>query len=136
MATFASEPGATTAAIRAMDADFVRAALARDAATLVEDFYADDATLLPPDHPAVTGKEAIRAYWEAVLASGLQSLTLDTTHVEVSGNLAYGTGRFSTVVEPPGAPRAERTGKYLVVYRRIDYARWRAVADMFSGNGP
>jgi uncharacterized protein (TIGR02246 family) len=121
--------------IRDMDAEFVRTLSARDTGALVSAYYAEDARVLPPDQPAVEGREAIRRFWDTLLASGMQGLALDTTHVEVSGNLAYAIGQYTMSVEPAGGSRTLKTGKYLVVYRRQDSTTWRVVVDMFSSNG-
>jgi ketosteroid isomerase-like protein len=70
-----------------------------------------------------------------VIAAGLKDLTLDTTSIEVCGDMAYGIGQFRMAVEPPGGPRSEQAGKYLVVYRKQPDSTWKAVADMFNANG-
>ncbi len=108
---------------------------AKDAARLVDAFYADDARVLPPGHPPVNGKAAAREFWQGVLASGVSALDLDTTHIEVSGDLAYGVGSFVMHVQKAGSAPAEQRGKYVVVYRREPAGGWKAVADMFSSNG-
>jgi uncharacterized protein (TIGR02246 family) len=121
-------------AIRAMDREFVANVKAKDAARLVDSFYAEDARVLPPDHAPVSGKAAIREFWQGVLASGVTGVELDTAHVEVSGDLAYGVGAF-VIRREPASGSAESRGKYVVVYRRGRDGAWKAVADMFSGNG-
>ena len=45
--------------IRAMDQAFMANVKTGDAARLVSAFYADDARVLPPNQPAVDGKDAI-----------------------------------------------------------------------------
>lgn len=135
MAGFSAGADEIIRTIRDMDAEFVRALSARDTGALVSAYYAEDARVLPPDQPAVEGREAIRRFWDSVLASGMQGFALDTRHVEVSGNLAYALGQYTMSMEPPGGSRVLKTGKYVVVYRRQDSTNWRAVVDMFSGNG-
>ncbi len=123
------------AIIRAMDEQFVRNVKANDANRLVEDFYAEDARLMPPNQPVLQGKAAIRGLWSAFLPA-IVEMTLDTTHVDASGDLAYGVGQYTMKLTPPGGQPSEDRGKYTVVYRRQPDRSWRAVVDMFSSNGP
>lgn len=133
MATTSAATSEATRAIHAMDLEFMANVRAKDAARLVDAFYAEDARVLPPNHPAVQGKAAIRDLWQGVLTSGVADVALDTTHIEVSGDLAYGIGAYVMQIEPRGGPRTEQEGKYCVVYRR-ENGNWKAVADMFSAN--
>jgi ketosteroid isomerase-like protein len=131
----ASTDGDTVEILRGLDRDFAARAKAGDARLLVEGFYADDACVMPPQREVVRGHRAVMQLWKGVIAAGLKDLALDTTHIEVCGDMAYGMGRYRMVVEPPGGPRSEQTGKYLVVYRKRPDSTWRAVADMFDANG-
>ena len=108
MATTTAAIGDATRAIRAMDLEFMANVKAKDATRLVNAFYAEDARVLPPNHPAVQGKAAIRDLWQGVMASGVVDLALDTTHLEVSGDLAYGIGAYVMQIEPAGGPRTEQ----------------------------
>jgi ketosteroid isomerase-like protein len=135
MAGFAGGPAETIRALREMDEEFVRAVAARDPGRLVGGFYSEDARLLPEERTAVAGEAAIREFWEGMFAAGLTGVALDTMHVEVSGNLAYSVGEYAAVVEPPRGQGSRIRGKYLVVYRRQDATRWRAVVHMFSNDG-
>jgi uncharacterized protein (TIGR02246 family) len=135
MASLAAGPDEIIQTIRAMDECFVRTLCARNTEAIVADYYAEDARVLPPGQPVVEGREAIRRYWDKLLGCGMQGLALDTTHVEVSGNLAYAVGQYTMSLEPEGRAVASKTGKYLVVYRRQDSHTWRVVVDMFSGDG-
>lgn len=118
-------------AIRAMDVEFMHNVKGGDAAMIVNAFYAEDARVLPPNNPIVSGKAAILELWNGLMAAGLSDLKLDTTHIDVSGDLAYGVGNY--VITMGGK---QDNGKYVVVYRRQRDGSWKAVADMFSSNSP
>jgi uncharacterized protein (TIGR02246 family) len=115
--------------VRALDADFIRNANAKDAAAITDGFYAEDAQLLPPGAPPIRGRAAIRAFWEVFLTKGATDILLDTEQVVASGDLAYGTGRYEMTM---GGERHE--GKYVVVYRRQEDGGYRAVVDAFNSN--
>jgi uncharacterized protein (TIGR02246 family) len=123
------------AAIRRLDAAFMQAAAAHDGQALVEAFYAKDAVLLPPNRPAMEGRENIRQMLQGLMDGGLSSIKLETTVTATSGDLAYGRGRYTISMEPPGGTPVTDVGKYVVVYRRQG-AAWRAVADIFNSDQP
>lgn len=118
-----------TRMIRALEADFARHANARDAAAVTDQYYADDAQLLPPNSPPVKGKQSIRNFWEAFLEAGCTDVKLETGNVGASGDLAYSLGAYSYT-----QAGARHAGKYLVMYRRQPDGSYRAIADSFSDN--
>ena len=92
-------------AIHQLDAEFMKAASAKSAASLVKAFYAPDAVLMPPNHPIVEGRAKIQGFLQALIDSGLTSIKVDTTTIAGAGDLAYGRGRYSLTISPPsGAP--------------------------------
>jgi ketosteroid isomerase-like protein len=116
-------------AIRALEADFERHANAGNADAIVDEFYAEDAQVLPPASPVVGGRAAIREFWKSFLAAGCTDLKLETTDIHASGDLAYGVGGYRYTMA------GERhTGKYVVVYRRQPDGDYRAMVDSFSDN--
>ena len=121
-------------ALRALDEEFVRNANAGDAGKLVSGFYTEDATLLPPNAPLITGAQDTRGFWQSVIDAGAGDVTLETSRVDASGDLAYGIGRYSFTMSSADGGRSREQGKYLVVFRRQPGGGWKAVADMFSSD--
>jgi ketosteroid isomerase-like protein len=117
-----------------LDRDFVARVKAGNAQACVEGFYAPDGCALPAHRDIIRGHRALVTMWRGTIAAGLKDLSLETTEIDVHGDMAYGIGRYHMTVEPPGGPRTEQAGKYLVVYKRQPDGAWRAVADMFSPN--
>ena len=123
-------------AIHQLDAEFMKAASAKSAASLVKAFYAPDAVLMPPNHPIVEGRAKIQGFLQALIDSGLTSIKLDTTTIAGAGDLAYGRGRYSLTISPPSGTPVQDAGKYVVVYRRQANGAWRAVTDIFNSDQP
>ena len=121
-------------AIRAMDREFMDNVAAKNAARLVDALYADDACILMPGRPAARGKPAILDFWKAALDGIVEGITLDTTHVEVSGDLAYGIGSSTITLKEAGTARKEEKGKYVAVYRRQPVGNWKLVVDSYSND--
>jgi ketosteroid isomerase-like protein len=118
-------------AIRALSEAFVRHFNAGDADQLVQAFYAEDARLLPPNHPTITGPSQIREALRGLFAVGLGGITIETYELEVagSGDLAYRIGTYSMARPVPDR------GKFVDIFRRQADGSWRCVADMFSSDG-
>ncbi len=59
-----------------------------------------------------------------------------TTRVESSGAVAYGIGRYTLALTPPGGSPVQDVGKYVVTDRRQRDGAWKAVADVFNSDRP
>jgi ketosteroid isomerase-like protein len=121
-------------AIRQLDAEFMKAASAKNAGALVKAFYVADAVLMPPNHPIVSGRAEIQRFLQGLIDSGLTSIKLETTTIASSGDLAYGRGHYTLSMAPAGGTPFQDAGKYIVVYGRQANGAWRAVADIFNSD--
>ncbi len=130
----AAKRGGAPNAIRQLDVEFMKAANAKNAGALVRAFYAPDAVMMPPNHPIVEGRTGIQGFLQSLIDGGFTSIKLDTTTVASAGDLAYGRGRYTLSMSPPGGAPVQDIGKYVVVYRRQANGSWRAVADIFNGD--
>jgi ketosteroid isomerase-like protein len=95
---------------------------------------AEDVWQMPPNHPALVGREAVREYWRQAFQWGKWDFTLDTQDVDVSGPLAVERGRYvlrftAGPSAPPGMASFEDRGNYLAHWRYEADGQWRAVAD-------
>src|SRR5205823_7630597 len=95
--------------------------------------YADDAVYLPPHHPAVHGRAAIREYLNAPLHHGYTDLKFEVTYIKQAGDLAYDVGTYTMNVPSDGNKKQDR-GKYLTVWRKQPGGDWHIVADAWSSD--
>ena len=130
----AKRPASAADAISGLDAEFMKAADAKNAGALVKAFYAADAVLMPPNHPIVEGRANIQSFLQGLMDSGFTSIKLETTTIAGGGDLAYGRGRYTLSMAPPGGAPVEDVGKYIVTYRRQANGTWQAVADIFNSD--
>jgi len=79
-------------------------------------FYAKDAVLLPPDAPAIFGRDAIRASIQEMFVAGL-AIELEDLEIEVVGNLGYKAGRYRTRGEDGSL--VDR-GKYIEIWSKAE----------------
>jgi uncharacterized protein (TIGR02246 family) len=123
------------AAIRAVDAEWARAASAGEG-NAVAALYTSDATVLPPMEPPYQG-EAAGKYWVDVLNAFSGPTELTTAAVEGRGDLAYAVGSYRQTLTPKKAgakslPTEE--GKYIEVLKKQADGSWKIVYDMWSPN--
>ena len=93
--TFAKDASADEQAIRALDTAWSHAAETKDLDKTVS-FYADDASILPPNMPIAAGKNAIRTVWSQFLSMRGFSITFAPSKAVIakSGDMAYEIGTF------------------------------------------
>ena len=128
---------AEEATIKALDTEWSKAAGSKNVDKTVS-YYADDAILMPSNSPALTGKEAIRGMWQAMLGAPNFSGGWTATKVDVAryGDLAYVTGTYEiNETDANGKPVTDK-GKYLEVWKKQTDGSWKCVADMFNTSLP
>jgi uncharacterized protein (TIGR02246 family) len=114
------------AAVEAGNHAFITAYLRGDAQAIGQ-LYTEDAQVLPPGGATVRGREAIAAYWEGSIASGIRDVTLHTAEVESAGPLAIETGKVR-LVDADGRASEFR---YLVVWKRVGTG-WKMHRDTWN----
>jgi len=120
-------------AIRDAVVEWSKAAGAKDVEKTLS-FYAEDASVLPAHAPIATGKDQIRKFWAALMASPGYALGWSATKVEASksGDVAYEVGTYElTLNDPKGKPAMGR-GKYVVVWKKQADGAWKAAEDIFN----
>lgn len=120
-------------ALRALDSTFVDAILTRDWSALASQ-YADDAVLMPPDAPAVTGPTAISEWFAG---AGLEMLEFTTHLSAMEGHAAFAAlrGTYRMVFTVPSAPvPVTDSGKFVWLVKRGPDQRWRISTDIWNTN--
>jgi uncharacterized protein (TIGR02246 family) len=127
------KPNPDEAAIRALDAQWSKAATAKNVDQVIK-FYAKDGSVVWPDQPPAKGHAAIRASWKkAYKASPGMYLDFRPTHIEIAGDMAsdFGLVHFKPSAKPGDT---QNTAKYLVVWKR-EQGAWKVLYDCWNWNG-
>lgn len=124
------------ATLRNLNDEWSRVAGSKDVEETIS-YYSDDAVLMLPNLPTLTGKESIRTLWKEMFASQTFSGGWKTTKVEVarSGDLAYVMGDYEFTETDSGRPMTDK-GKYLQVWKKQADGNWKTSAHMFSSEVP
>lgn len=97
------------------------------------ELYTDDAVMMPPNQPALRGKEEIQAFMEGF--PPVTRIDFDVDEIEGYGDLAYVTGTYAMTLEPGDAPGpVEDRGKYIEIRRKQPDGRWLLSRDVFNSD--
>lgn len=123
-------------AIRAVGKTYAAAVDAGDLDRWVETF-AEDAIVLPPDQPLVTGRAAIREWVKQSFFDPFKmQLSFSFADVVVAGDWAFTHGPYTLRLTPKdGRPAVEGKGKFVNVFRRRPNG-WRYARVIWNSDSP
>jgi uncharacterized protein (TIGR02246 family) len=135
--TPASKPVDYAHEIRDAENARLKAAAAKDLDAFAAT-YADDASILSPNMPILSGKQPIKDGLKPMLADPQFSLILMPTRVEVakSGDMAFTQGPYKFTFSDIRGNKFEDEGKYLTVWRKLPDGTWKVVEDTMNSDLP
>jgi ketosteroid isomerase-like protein len=110
----AEQQAADEKALAAGATAWVEAFNAKDIEAMTS-YYAEDAVLLPPDAPAIFGRDAVLATVQEMFASGL-GIELEDLEIKVENDLGYKAGRYRLLSED--GTLVDR-GKYIEIWTKV-----------------
>jgi ketosteroid isomerase-like protein len=129
-----TKPAATPAAVDVKaEAEAIQAVKAVNSTRMAASAYAEDAVVLPPHSPEITGREAIRAR----ISAGLKEIAVEQTiqdeeHVLMSPGWMVERGRYVFEVSPrSGGPEREEAGNFLIIWKREADGQWKIAWEMW-----
>jgi len=122
---------ADVAAIRTANASYASAVKARDWAALAA-LYAQDAIILPPNHPPVTGRADIKAYFEGF--PPMSAFEVPAVEIEGRGDLALIRGTYSMTINQEGAAPVTDSGKWMEMRRKHADGSWLILRDIWNSD--
>jgi ketosteroid isomerase-like protein len=102
-------------------------------------FWADDATFMMTNMPAMKGNAAIKAMWKDVIADPNFTVEFGANKVEVSkaSDYAYSQGTYSsTMTDPKTKKVVVEKGSYVTVFQKQAGGSWKAVQDIAVAEAP
>ena len=98
----------------------------------------DDAVLMPPDHPALVGKDAIRPWAQGFAQQfTMESYRPTDDELVVTDGWAFRRARMTWVLRPKaGGEALTQTGKFIIIYRQEPDGSWRIARDIFNLDAP
>ncbi len=93
--------------------------------------YTEDAVVMPPGHPALEGRAALRSWMESF--PKLSRFDLNQHEIEGQGDLAYVRGSYVMTLLTDQGP-LETRGKYIEIHKRQLDGSWRLARDIFNAD--
>jgi uncharacterized protein (TIGR02246 family) len=121
------------AAIESLHTEFAAAVVAGDFAK-VASMYTDDASLMAPNAPVVTGRMAIQQALTTFPPMG--EMKLLTHDVAGSSEVAAVRGTYAILMAPPGSPAISDTGSYAELWRKQADGKWLMAWDIWNSHKP
>jgi len=118
-----------------MNRDFAKALTEKDAAAAAI-VYDENASILPPNEPIVTGRANIQAYWQGAIHGGIIDATVKTIDAKSEGDLGYEIGTFTMRFQGPKGDTIVEQGKYTEILKRNAEGKWISTYGMWSSNEP
>jgi|GEM_PF-577481 ketosteroid isomerase-like protein len=98
--------------------------------------HTENAVVMPPNHPAVKGREDIQKFIEADIQAGLRDLSLTTLTLDAADGVASEMGQYSLNIEIDGSESKPDSGKYVVVWKRQPGGVWLIDIDIWNSDLP
>ena len=103
----------------------------------VQEVWAIDGTLMPPHHPTVNGRDAIRQYFTDLFRRGRFAFEFTHSAIAVDRNVAIEQVQYTATFFPAGggSPIYDK-GKGLHVFRRQPAGGWQLGMDIWNTDNP
>ena len=94
--------------------------------------YTDDAVFMPPNEPAVVGRDSILAWFEAFPPIG--DVDIEVVEIDGRGELVYVRGTYELTITPEGLGPIADSGKWLEIRRKQADGSWPLSRDIFNSD--
>lgn len=108
------------------------AALEQGNAAGVAECYTEDSQFMPPNAPALKGREGVKTFMDGMMKAGVKKIRLKSIEIEGDEKRALETGEYQVMVE---GDKVVDQGKYLVEWKNRN-GKWYFHRDMFNSNMP
>lgn len=97
-------------------------------------YYADDATVMPPQQPGVEGKDALREGLEEYLSANKVHSEAEILDVGVNGDLAHVRATYHDTLTNADGQETHNTGNWLLVLKKGEVG-WKITSELWALSG-
>ncbi len=99
--------------------------------------YTDDTVQMPPNEPALVGKEAVRRSFQTLMEQNTIQANALTEEVQVVGDRAFIRGTYTQTLTPKaGGEAVKETGKWINFNQRQPDGSWKISREMWNADHP
>jgi ketosteroid isomerase-like protein len=92
----------------------------------LDDLFAEDALLMLPDRPAVSGRDAIVSHYREFFRSIKAKMVSVVAEIDIHESIVYTRGAFNYSIAPKmGGDPVVMKGKFINLYKRDEMKQWR-----------
>lgn len=127
---------ATVEELGQMNRDFGKALTAHDAKAAAI-LYDENASILPPNEPAIKGRDNIQKYWQGFINAGVIDASVKTIDAKSDGKLGYEIGSFAIRLKGPHGDTLTEKGKFTEILKLDSLSgKWISIYGMWSADEP
>jgi uncharacterized protein (TIGR02246 family) len=120
--------------IRRLRESYMRAQDAGDAEACVA-HWADDGVLLPPNEPAVSGREALISWYRRVFNESRFAFRISFDEIQVVGGWSFARGSYAgSIIPKDGSEPIHEEGKYLEIHKRDADGSWKFARHIWNSD--
>lgn len=129
------DDGTARETLKRASQDWAKAAATGDVEQIVSG-WADDAVVMPPDQPAIVGKDAIRRFVQASGAIPGFSITWEPERASMAagGDVGYLIERSRMTFKDAAGVQQTQHGKAVTIWRKNSTGAWKCVVDIWNNN--
>ena len=95
--------------------------------------YTDDAVMIPPNEPALIGKEEIRGNFQQIFDQFIEENDSVVVDVKIGGNLAFVRGTWKAIQTPKaGGESLNLNGNFLDINQKQPDGSWKRICGIWS----
>lgn len=104
-------------------------------ADVIASAFTQNGLLMAPDMKSMTGRQAVREYYQNIFDQYQTFLESGYEEVKVSGDVAYGVGFAKVKLIPrSGGEALSSTAKYINILQRQNDGSWLTTHDIWNAN--
>ena len=121
--------------VREVDVAFTTASSAKDMESFLS-FISEDASMLPPNAPTLSGKDAIREHVSELYSNPGFAVKCEVRQAEVSrgSDLGYTIGNYVLTHHDAAGKAVTDHGKYVTIWKRQSDGTWKMIVDTWNSN--
>lgn len=97
-------------------------------------YYSQDAVVLPPNAPVISGEAAIASFLKSF--PPITNFEFTLVHIEGTADMAWVQGAYNMTMTPEGSSPINDTGKYIEIWKKQADGGWKVVRDIFNSDLP
>lgn len=98
--------------------------------------YDEGAVAMPPNSPALVGREAIGEFFSDLFAQGEIEVENKTETIKIQKDLAIGSGVYTLTLTPPEGEAVTEVGKWVAIAVRQADGSWRTIRNIWNSDMP